>query len=625
MFAAPDPSQRWQLGRSFRRHPVSTVFIAVSLLCLALLQASLSKGRTTVSTASIEWLLFFSLVLAVGATSMVVLWFALGRLSRAEPNRLANEMAIVSASSLPISVPALSAVYVSDGAFHYLATHPIATTVVAWAPVAVAAISYCALLALRVALPSCLEAWLRTEVAAPVLVGTAFTTLFVFSAGGHLYSPDEKEMFQVTENLVTGVFFGARLSPSEMPDQIYSKYGLVPSLFATVPYWISRQFGLNPEPPSAAFPIPNGAYPLVDLVVGPLFSAATCAVIYALARAVGFGRPSSMAAAVAYGLGTSAWVYSKTFLSQPVATFFVLSCVWLLMRQGWRPAPRYGLAGLMLGLAVGTRMEIALLATPILALVAWRAWSRRDGAVEGLVAFSMLFLLSAGLTVGWYNFAKTGSLLATGHGPQGTLAGFSPKPHIGLFGILFSSGFGFFVYNPLAMAGLVSLPLLSVVNRVASYILLATVMVAVVLYGTFSDWSGGFAWASRYLVVVLPLAVLPAAMLLEPRWRTPVSVALFAGAFATGLAVNALGVLFDWNLGWLDLWDHRATLWQIQWDPHFSPIGAHLRLLRSFLETGAKLDLYIYYRLGVPALVGFLLVFISFLSLAVRSALSGSK
>jgi hypothetical protein len=81
-------------------------------------------------------------------------------------------------------------------------------------------------------------------------------------------------------------------------------------------------------------------------------------------------------------------------------------------------------------------------------------------------------------------------------------------------------------------------------------------------------------------------------------------------------------VLFDFNNGWLALWDRRANLDLILWDPHYSLIGAHFGLLRDFLFTGAKLDLYLYYKLGAPSLVICLLAVTALATLALRSALA---
>jgi len=148
----------------------------------------------------------------------------------------------------------------------------------------------------------------------------------------------------------------------------------------------------------------------------------------------------------------------------------------------------------------------------------------------------------------------------------------------------------------------------------------AFLILGIAFYGSFGDWKGGFTWGNRYLVVMLPFAVLPVGTLLESgRFRglgyMAIAVAAIAGFFITFSAV-----IFDFNSGWLDLWEHEARERLIMWNPSYSPILAHTRLFHDFLYTGAKLDLYIYYKLGFPSLLVFLLMFTAALTLAARAA-----
>ena len=184
--------------------------------------------------------------------------------------------------------------------------------------------------------------------------------------------------------------------------------------------------------------------------------------------------------------------------------------------------------------------------------------------LRAIIAFAVAFAVVGMATAGWYNWVKTGSIFLTGYGEQTRGTDFGLKPYIGLFGTLFSSGFGLFTFNPITILGVFSLLILAIGRRVEA-----------VVFGT----------------IIL------------------------------GVAINFLAVLFDFNVGWLDLWDHHASLTQIEFDPHFSTIGAHLRLLGGFLSNGSKLDPYIYYKLGIPSLILFIALFVAFTALAVRTAL----
>lgn len=319
------------------------------------------------------------------------------------------------------------------------------------------------------------DAWLERRYSPHLLIFATFACLYIFTAGGHLYSPDESAMFFVTQNLVErGSIAIPRdehaISAGQTPFW-YSKYGLIPSLLAVPPYWISKLLGIEAEPPSPAFPIPNGAPPLIGLLVNPLTTAGICTLLYTLTRQLGFQPSTSLAIAAIYGMGTSAWVYSKTFFSQPPATLFLLAA-WCLLLRSSQPRPRdYVLAGVSLGLAVGCRAEWAILASPLAAISIGHLKRNAPNGLRLTTAFIAGFLISSGLVLGWYNYAKTGSVLQTGHGSQGTLAGFSTEPYVGVFGSLFSSGFGLFVYNPVALLGICCLPMLALRRRREAYLI----------------------------------------------------------------------------------------------------------------------------------------------------------
>jgi len=610
--------------------PIPTTLLSITLpgsgvLSWAALFMSLEQGRTTPLRVSRAWLADF-IVVAVSLLTWTLLFRLL--LSRLVSNgrSVSSARATTSASPLLLSAPFLLASYLSDEAYHYLSTNPIPRSLVLWAPPLAMLAWQEAALVWAALHHSHLGSRGRMRNAPPLLIFAAFAALYIFTAGGHLYSPDEREMYLVTSDIAERGSVATHVAEPRLDgapsSNSYSKYGLVPSLLALPPYWISKLVGPAPDPPSSAFPIPNGAYPLVDLLTGPLVTAATCALLYSTARRLGFRASTSLILIAAYGLGTSAWVYSKTFFSQPPATLFLLLSIYLLVFGGKQSPRVHALAGISLGLAVGSRAEIAILAFPLAVPLALSL--KRDGqkAWKPLLAFAVGLATTGGTTLAWYNYVKTGSVFATGHGAQGTIAGFSSEPYVGLFGALFSPGFGFLLYNPVVLLGILSFPLLARARPLEARLLGGMLALAILFYGSIDEWFGGFTWGNRYLVIVLPLAILPTGALLERCRHTFLPRLLAMGVLLLGILISLLAVLFDFNNGWLDLWDRHANIDLVLWDPHFSPIGAHLRLLHDFLYTGAKLDLYLYYKLGIPALLVCLLVFTGLSTLAVGTALA---
>src|SRR5207237_9316389 len=61
----------------------------------------------------------------------------------------------------------------------------------------------------------------------------------------------------------------------------------------------------------------------VDLL-GPLATAATVALLYRLARALGYRARPSLALAAIYGLATTAWPHGRTFFAEPLTARLLL-------------------------------------------------------------------------------------------------------------------------------------------------------------------------------------------------------------------------------------------------------------------------------------------------------------
>jgi hypothetical protein len=155
--------------------------------------------------------------------------------------------------------------------------------------------------------------------------------------------------------------------------------------------------------------------------------------------------------------------------------------------------------------------------------------------------------------------------------------------------------------------------------------MLALVLIAVVGYGSFRDWWGGVSWGPRYLTSVVPFIALGVGAVLQApsaSWLIRLTAASLA-AWSLGLSV--LGVLFDYQRGWQNLWEHGARPEQVLWNPHFSLIGAHLRLSRQWMDGLIGSDLYLMYRIGPWATALLVLGLLAVAGLALFGATSYSR
>jgi hypothetical protein len=478
------------------------------------------------------------------------------------------------------------------------------------------------------------------RVGVSALVFTTSLLVFVASAGGHLYTPDEWTIYAAAAGLVEhGVpaafadepyplhHLSGAVPPAERHadgtfDHAYSKYGVVPTLLAAPLYAIAGLIGNRPELPAAAFPYPNLARPLVPLVLNPAVTAATAALLYASARTLGYARRAPLAAAAAFALGSLAWPFSKTLMNMPLAAGSLLAAFWCVLRSTHLTDPSHVqrrsrrnwllAAGAMAGLAVATRYETLLFVAPVVALVVWPPSPRTTTAA---LWFAAGFLAAVVPLVFGMNLLRTGSMLDTGYGSEGTLSTLASKPWYGLFGILLSPGCGLLTHTPLMAIGLLALIWLWEDAPRPALAAGAIALLAIAYYGSLSTWCGYTTWGPRYLVVAGPFLALPLAALwhrLAGARRNPFLWLVAGGIAAWSAGTNLLAVLIDFNRGWQDHWAHDVTYLEVTWLPYFTGITSHLRLLREWLLDGrGGLDLYLGYALGPagwPVIGGLLLL-----------------
>jgi hypothetical protein len=245
---------------------------------------------------------------------------------------------------------------------------------------------------------------------------------------------------------------------------------------------------------------------------------------YGVARLVwtfGYGLRTAALTALAYALTTEAWPYAKTFFSEQAAACaltWAIVCAVEYRRTGQMGK---GLAvGLCLGMAILTRTTSVVFA-PIALTYLGPPWQRWLGVLPGLI-------LGLGGTAA-YDAYRYGHPLESGYEQ-----GFGHSPWDALWGWLVSPGHSVFLYDPILLLAIVGALWLWRRARRETALLLACIGAQVVLYSTWSDWSGGYSYAARFLLDVLPLGVVLAApVIAAPRTRPAVWLCAGAGFLIT--------------------------------------------------------------------------------------------
>jgi hypothetical protein len=113
--------------------------------------------------------------------------------------------------------------------------------------------------------------------------------------------------------------------------------------------------------------------------------------------------------------------------------------------------------------------------------------------------------------LGYFNYTRFGNVLQLGYTSNPNVSyGAFVAPWQGLMGLLLSSGKGLLWYCPVVMVGLILWRSFHTRFPALSITLLSAVMFRVCFIASRSDWHAGFSLGPRYLVLIVPLLILPA-------------------------------------------------------------------------------------------------------------------
>jgi hypothetical protein len=322
------------------------------------------------------------------------------------------------------------------------------------------------------------------------------------------------------------------------------------SLLAVPIYLLLRL--ISPSHPLDRPPMPYWwpDYVLTVLTSG-IATAALGVLIYTTANWLGCSQWTASVMALAYGLGTPAFIYATLFYGHQPAAFCAFLCFLLLYRNARRdhwPVGSMFAAGLLAGYAVLT--EYPLVFTSLVLMAYGFCASRQFRAmIPFCSAAAMCALVLAG-----YNLAAFGNPLELGYfsetEPQ-FRAVYSESNPIGLNRPTLAAAVGIFwgargllLYAPITLLAIAGLMALAWRREWA---------LALVVIGSFGSmylinashptWTGGFATGPRYVLPGLPflMPAVAAAVAGRRRWPGILAAGLGAIGFVIVLACTARG------------------------------------------------------------------------------------
>lgn len=440
----------------------------------------------------------------------------------------------------------------------------------------------------------------RGRLTAGVFFVAAAAYLLLMS--GHIYARDEETLFQMADSiarhgttLVSPEVWGIAVSPTPGKDGLLTtSYAPGQSLLAVPLYWLGAAVAHTGGTAYAAY-----LHRFVVLTFNGFVTAATVALLFCFALALGYRTRTALALAICYGGATYALIQARTFFAEPLTALLVLLAFFLMYEAcaGVGGPRRCNLvlaaSGFVIACALGVKVHAALF-LPVLALylllstvpsvralserAAWQSLVRRGGAWVAGMAIPAVALMA-------YNAWLYGSPLTTGYGDSPNI--FTTPLRTGVYGLLFSSGKGVLWYAPPILLALIGLPIfLRRFPRVGITIICAGV-INVVFYARLRFWHGEGAWGPRYLLIVLPWLLLPALpvldRLLAPARGWWIELARAGAAFVVlaGVFVQMLAIAVSFDVPVLTTTDEHARFFT----PAQSPIVTAARTANQRLRT----------------------------------------
>ncbi|MFN8447297.1 MAG: hypothetical protein U0521_01525 [Anaerolineae bacterium] len=279
-----------------------------------------------------------------------------------------------------------------------------------------------------------------------------------------------------------------------------------------------------------------------------LVGAAAAGVLFVYALALGYSERASLLAAVAFGVGTAIFPYTKTFFREPLVLLMLLICGLLIERLragGYRSIPLMIAVGVALvGLLLAKAS--ALLALPALVVIAIP--SSQDARVRWVALILGLLML---VVVGIFAVLSAVSAFGDRYNLLKLLRDDSASYLLtALQAYLLSIGGSIWGTSPVVLLALPGMWML-LRRREARYPLAILLLVGAFAVGyaglNGAHWFGGLSLSPRFLIPVLPFLMIGALPVFERIGRQPLWTVIGAALLVYGIWVQLSGVTLDWS------------------------------------------------------------------------------
>lgn len=292
-------------------------------------------------------------------------------------------------------------------------------------------------------------------------------------------------------------------------DRYYSKFGIGQSLLEIPFYALARTMA----PPDDGHGYRRSFLYLVSVISVPAISALSCIFFLLLLCAAGFDKKTSLITTIVFSFGTMVWAYSKLGFSEPLQCCMIVSGIYFALRGQVDKTSKYSaLCAAAMGVLILTKISM-IVVVPFLLIYLLLSKCPGGGTIKNRgIPFVLVFSVFIAIAL-VYNYYRFGSILNFGYfSGKDASFGFSTPLLSGLYGLLFSPGKSVFIYVPVILLSLAAGPVFHRENRQLSILCWSSCVVVILFYAKWWAWHGDYAWGPRFMVPLLPLAMIPSAV-----------------------------------------------------------------------------------------------------------------
>lgn len=307
-------------------------------------------------------------------------------------------------------------------------------------------------------------------------------------------------------------------------------------------------------------------------VLPAFYTALTVPLVYLLALALESSQAGAWLAALTYGFGTIALVYTRDFYADPLLALLMALGLQLAFRptRSWKIVPVTGLAVLA--------KPTGIILGPILTLyIFWKTRRFWPSLLPGLGSAAGLALYFV------YNYYRFGNIRTFGQPWRFSLT-FVPQ---GVAGLLISSGEGLLWYCPctaLAILAFFKLNRQRLEIWAQALTIVALAMMSVLLHSLWAAWNGGWSWGPRLLLPILP-GVVALTGTLQGRWQK-----LLALSAMIGFLLSAPNLVSSFTRYLSEANEAGVPETAVMWQPSRSPLVHAWPAAYRQVEDARRLD-----------------------------------